>query len=103
MEQTISNQTGSRRTKAQMLKLLSEYDKAHGLTVKAFCELHKISEGSFYYARSHYRSTVAPQPSGFIAIARPVIKDTAGVLFAEVNGIKLYQPVAADYLKSLVL
>ena len=105
MEQTTSNQPGSRRTKAQMLKLLSEYDKAHGLTVKAFCELHKISEGSFYYARSHHRSAVTPQPqpSGFIAIARPVIKETAGILFAEVNGIKLYQPVAADYLKSLAL
>ena len=105
MEQTTSNQSSLRRTKAQMLKLLSEYNKDHGLTVKAFCELHKISEGSFYYARSHYRSAVAPQaqPSGFIAITRPVIKETAGVLFAEVNGIKLYQPVAADYLKSLCL
>jgi hypothetical protein len=105
MEQTTSNLSSSRRTKAQMLKLLSEYDKNHGLTVKAFCELHQISEGSFYYTRNRHRSAVAPQPqpSGFITIPRPVIKETAGILFAEVNGIKLYQPVDADFLKSLAL
>lgn len=101
MEQRTSKQPSLRRTKAQMLELLSEYDKKHGLTIKAFCEIHKISEGSFYYARSHYRSVVAPQPSGFIAIARPVIKEPVSGLFAEVNGIRLYQPVTADYLKSL--
>lgn len=105
MEQRNSKQPSLRRTKAQMLDLLSEYDKKHGLTVKAFCEIHKISEGSFYYARSHYRSVVAPQPqpSGFIAIARQVNKESASGLFAEVNGIRLYQPVSADYLKSLTL
>ena len=94
----------SRRSKEQILELLNEYDKDHGTTVKAFCKLHQISEGSFYSARNRYRAAGAKQkqPSGFIAITT-CIKRTGGCLFAEVNGIKLYQSVPADYLKALIV
>jgi hypothetical protein len=56
MEQTNGNQTTSRRTKIQMLELLREYDGHPGITVKDFCSLHQISEGSFYSARKRHRS-----------------------------------------------
>jgi hypothetical protein len=105
MEQINSNQPISRRNKIQMLELLNEYDRNPGMTVKAFCSLHQISEGSFYSARKRHRSsaTSKQKSSGFISIGRQAFKESTGALFAEVNGIKLYQAVPADYLKALVL
>ena len=105
MGQTTVKQFPSRRSKEQTLELLREYDKDNSTTVKAFCKLHQISEGSFYSARSRYRSAdISKQKSsGFIAIASPTFKEPANILFAEVNGIKLYQSVPADYLKALIV
>ena len=84
MEQTTGNQSTSRRSKEQILELLNEYDKDHGTTVKAFCKLHQISEGSFYSARSRYRPAgiSKQQSSRFIAIASPTFKEPANTLFA---------------------
>ena len=95
----------SRRGKEQILELLSKYDQSPKMTVKSFCKLHQISEACFYSWRKRYRSwatSLSKQP-GFISIARPAFKDPACSLFAEVNGIKLYQAVTADYLKALVV
>jgi hypothetical protein len=105
MDQTTGKQSTSRRSKEQTLELLSEYDKDHGTTVKAFCKLHQISEGSFYSARSRYRpaGNSKQQSSGFIAIGSPAFKEPANTLFAEVKGIKLYQAVPANYLKALIV
>ena len=105
MEQTNGNQPISRRNKIQMLELLSQYDGNPGMTVKDFCSLHQISKGSFYSARKRHRSagTLKQKSSGFISIGRPAYKEPAGRLFAEVNGIKLYQAVPADYLKALIV
>ena len=103
MEQT-ENQSGSgKRTKEQIRHLLSEYEKSQGLTVKEFCKQHDISEGSFYSFRSRYgfKSKAKGKTGGFIAIATPMLKDSTNALFAEVNGIKIYQAVSADYLKIL--
>jgi hypothetical protein len=87
-----------------MLELLAEYDKTQGMTIKAFCKLHKVTEGSFYTARKRYRSAAISkqQSSRFIPIGRTAFNESAAILFAEVNGIKLYQAVPADYLKSLI-
>jgi len=105
MELTLGNQSTSRRSKRQVLALLSEYDKSHGMSVKDFCRLHQISEGAFYSSRKRHRSAskAKTRSSGFIAIASPTIKDPANTLFAEVNGIKLYRAVPATYLKTLIL
>lgn len=105
MEQTNGNHPASRRSKAQILELLWEFDKSPGISVKDFCRLHKISEGSFYTARKRHRLqlTSNQQSSGFIGITQPTVSVAAGSLFAEVNGIRIYQAVPADYLKSLVL
>lgn len=107
MEQVNGTSPVSRRPKNQQIPdLVKKFDKTQGITIKAFCKLHQISEGSFFYYRSRQRERVAPfssKPSGFIPIAQPVTKESVGVLFAEVNGIKLYQPVPADYLKALIV
>lgn len=105
MEQTNGNRPISRRNKIQMLELLSQYDGNPGMTIKDFCSLHQISEGSFYSARKRHRSvgTLKQKSSGFISIGRAAYKESDSPLFAEVNGIKLYQAVPADYLKALIL
>ena len=92
-----------RRTKAQMLELLAEYDKTTGMTVKDFCQLHKVTEGSFYTARKRHLAAEKKQPSRFIAIVPHGSAHPTATLFAEAKGIKLYQVVPVDYLKALAL
>ncbi len=98
----------SKRPKNQQIPdLVKKFDKTQGMTVKAFCKIHQITEGSFFYYRGRQRDRSAAasssKKSGFIAIAQPATKESVGVLFAEVKGIKLYQPVPADYLKALIV
>lgn len=103
MEQTEKKPFSGKRNKEQVLHLLAEYEKSHGLTIKQFCQQHGISEGVFYSYRSRYRSkSKANENSGsFIAISAPPLRESTCTLFAEVNGIKIYQTVPADYLKTL--
>jgi len=96
----------SRLSRDQHLLLLTEYAKNPDQTVKDFCIKHGINRSVFYYYRSRYQSPRQPGEktvaSNFITITAPVQKETSPSLFAEVKGIKIYQPVAADYLKTLV-
>ena len=105
MDQLNDKKIISRPSKAQMLEMLDEYDKTKGMTIKEFCKVRQINEGSFYTARKRHRArgSAKKQSSGFIAITRPALKEPAGSLFAEVNGIRLYQAVPAEYLKALVV
>ncbi|OQP59102.1 hypothetical protein A3860_38705 [Niastella vici] len=92
-----------KRTKEQILQIVAEYEKALGLTVKEFCRKKGISESTFYSFRSRYgfKNQTKDKSGGFIAITTPMLKDSTNTLFAEVNGIKIYQAVPADYLKAL--
>jgi hypothetical protein len=102
MEQTEPKPIKIRRSHQQITQLLKEYDKSQGITVKDFCQKHQISEGAFYSARKRNRSTNGePRKSGFIAFQPPAGKEPSGMLFAEVKGIRLYQAVPAEYLKTL--
>jgi hypothetical protein len=94
-----------RRNKQQLLDLLAAYDQTTGVSIKDFCKRHKVTEGSFYTARKRHRGvTVSKNKStGFISIKRPAFDQSTGTLFAEVKGIKFYQPVPVDYLKALIL
>ena len=103
MEQAEKRPLAGLRKKEKILHLLAEYEKSHGLTIKQFCQQHGISEGVFYNYRSRYRSKsqANDKSGGFIAITAPVLKESTNALFAEVNGIRIYQAVPADYLKTL--
>lgn len=103
MEQTEKKPGSGKRNKEQILQLIAEYEKSHGLTVKEFCRQHGISEGSFYSFRSRYgfKEQSNSKAGGFIPITTPALKESTHALFAEVNGIKIYQAVSADYLKVL--
>lgn len=71
MDQPNGEQPIPRRSKKHMLELLAEYDKTQGMTIKAFCKLHKVTEGSFYTARKRYRSAaISKQQSSRFTIIR---------------------------------
>jgi transposase-like protein len=103
MEQTEKKPVSGKRTREQILQIVSEYEKSHGLTVKEFCRQHGISEGSFYSFRSRYglKHQSKNKSGGFIPITTPLLKESTNALFAEVNGIRIYQAVPPDYLKTL--
>ena len=97
------NQVVSRRSRQEVTRLLNEYENTKGITVKAFCELHQINESAFYSARKRQRaqSPSKGKSAGFVEIRPTVPEGHTNSLFAEVNGIRIYQAVPAAYLKSL--
>lgn len=103
MEQAEQKAAAKRRSRQELTSLLKKFEKCEGVTAKVFCQLHDITESAFYRFRARYRKkTEAAKRSGFIQITPDTAaEDCPGTLFAEVKGIKLYQPVSADYLKSL--
>ncbi|HMC84192.1 MAG TPA: hypothetical protein VKI61_01645, partial [Chitinophagaceae bacterium] len=88
--------------------ILREYNNQDNLTVMEFCKFHKIHKSTFYNWRNHYanKKIGANKPKGFLPVEvttpsyEPV--STIPTLFAEVNGIRLYHFVPADYLKVLL-
>jgi len=103
MEQAEQKPAVKRRSRQELTSLLKKFEKCEGVTAKAFCQLHQITESAFYRFRARYhKKTEAAKQAGFIQITpHRAAENSSGVLFAEVKGIKLYQPVSADYLKSL--
>lgn len=104
MEQINEEPIRQRRSNQQIGQLLQEFENSN-VSVKDFCKLHHISTGNFHKWKSRYKSKAASRkrPTGFatVDIVGTSPTDLPG-LFAEVNGIKLYQPVAARYLKELI-
>ena len=106
MEQPMVAKSRTRRTQEQIRDLLAEFDKA-GCTVKEFCQLKGINQGNFHKWKSR-RKEIDPiaiglqrkRPSGFAKVV--VRSSSSDLLFAEVNGIRFYQPVTASYLKELI-
>ena len=97
-----------RRARKQIAKLLKEYEsKKEGMTTIEFCKLHDVNKSNFYNWQKRYGSDQINdnKPKGFIPIEVSATSHSSGSvssLFAEVNGIRLYQAVAAEYLKALV-
>lgn len=105
MEQSSNKSLRLRRTQDQIHQLLEEFDRVN-LSVSDFCVLHHISRTTFHKWQSRYeRKAVGnSKPVGFVRLKiQTPDPNSPGVLFAEVHGIKLYQPVTASYLKELVV
>lgn len=101
MEELIKPVVRTRRTRSQIEALLSAFDQS-GLTVNEFCMLHHVSRGAFYKWQLRHK-VKASQKKNQAAFAKvSVLSSSTGALFAEVNGIRVYQPVAASYLKELL-
>jgi hypothetical protein len=85
------------RSQADIKRLLDEQNKS-GQSIKAFCQANQIPQASFHNWRKKHSKQLSP--AGFAAVN--IISSAAGPLFAEMRGIKLYQPVSAAYLKELM-
>jgi len=93
-----------RRKHAEMESFLKQFEKSTGLSVKDFCREHNLAENSFYSFRKRYRQRSSKEPTSvgrFITLEATGPMAASDRLFAEVKGIKLYQPVTAEYLKLL--
>ena len=90
-----------RRSKHQIQDLLHEFIKSQS-TVTDFCKHHNISAGSFHKWKSRYKvnAVTRDRKPGFAKLN--VTASSSSSLFAEVNGIRLYQPVSASFLKELL-
>lgn len=95
MEVISSGRRRQFRSKSEILELLQQQQQS-GLTIQAFCDQHSIPSGSFHNWKKKI-STVNKESSAFA----PVQISSSVTLFAEVNGIKIYQPVSAGFLKEL--
>ena len=83
------------RSKSVIVELLQQQQQS-GLSIQAFCAQHSIPPGSFHnWKKKHGAGSVGS--SAFT----PVQISPSVTLFAEVKGIRLYQPVSAGYLKEL--
>jgi hypothetical protein len=91
----------SRRTSAEIKQLLEAFSRA-AISAKEFCMQHDISEACFYKWRSRYGGSPSENKNDFVILKQTSVSVTESTLFAEVNGIRIYQPVTASYLKELL-
>ena len=100
MESAASKNSRVFRSKQEIARLLKEHAQS-GLSVKAFCAGLPIAEGTFYHWKKKFSKDIgATGKPGFAPIE--IVPPTGHGLFAEVRGIKIYQPVSAAYLKELL-
>ena len=87
------------RKRKAILEILSEHQKSN-LSIKTFCERNNLASASFHNWKKRYGNDGTARP-GFTKLQ--ITTPAAGsVLFAEVYGIKIYQPVSAAYLKEFL-
>ena len=87
----------TRSSSKEIKELLALFDSS-GLSAKQFCTNNGIRETAFYKWRGRYRA-VEPK-SDFIPLE--VASSSSPGLFAEVNGIRIFQVVSASFLKELL-
>lgn len=101
MEQnTINKPVRTRRNRAEIMNLLGKFEKTN-VSIKEFCTMHHISKAAFHKWQNRYKRKTESR-AGFAALQiNPSSVNTNTSLFAEIKGIRIYQPVAASYLKEL--
>jgi hypothetical protein len=104
VEDTQTKVLRPRRSKQEIHNLLAAFEKSN-LTITDFCKVQNLSYGVFQKWRSRYCATQRRKGTS-TSFAKvdivPVKKDPLPGLFAEVHGIKIYQPVSASFLKELL-
>jgi hypothetical protein len=99
-------------TEQEIRDLLTEYN-GQDQSIKMFCEVKGLPEWRFYSWKKKYGDSQLAKghPSGFVALQVRKMQDPLairpGELFAEVQSsqgtcIRIFQPVAASYLQSLL-
>ena len=100
MEQVNQSSRRPRRNSQQISALLAKYNSS-GLSVSDFCERHQIHESNLHKWISRAKQKSGKKDIRRAAFAEVQVTSSENLLFAEVNGIRIYQPVAASYLKEL--
>lgn len=101
MEQRDVSKVRVRRTQHQIDDLLTAYEET-GYGVKEFCEMKGLNRGNFHKWLSRRKEACVNNPAAS-SFSKLVLQPSSNEhLFAEVSGIRLYQPVSASYLKELV-
>jgi len=93
-----------RRSRQEVQDLLDLFAKSNS-GVKDFCKQHNISAANFHKWKSRYKSRPdgKGKTSGFATLdVVSSLHATVPGLFAEVKGIRIYQPVSASFLKELL-
>ena len=88
-----------RKTQEQIAEILKKFTSS-GSTVKQFCKEQQIVPGTFHKWQSRRKGTALKKSVG-AGFAQIQVNPPVGNLFAEVKGIRIYQPVSAAYLKEL--
>ena len=104
MEVEVAKRSEVRRSKEEIISILEACGKSK-MSVKEFVKSKGIHEATYYNWRNKYGSKERKQKPGrgFATLKiNPSPATHAAALFAEVGGIKIYQPVAASYLKELI-
>jgi hypothetical protein len=92
-----------RRNRRQIVELLEQFENA-GVSVADFCKQHHISISNFHKWKSRYKSKpVAKNKTSVFTTLDILSSSSPASLFAEVKGIKIYQPVSASFLKDLLV
>ena len=92
------------RSSREIKELLQSFEQS-GDDIKSFCQAYNIGVSTLQKWKSRYgkKEGTPVIEEGFVSLQiSPAAGDTKEGLFAEVRGIKLYQPVAASYLKELL-
>ena len=100
MESSQLRTATKRRTRAQMQELKESFEKSN-LAVHSFSRLHNISTAILYRWKNAYQNG-GGKSSGFARVTITPSQHGAQGLFAEVGGIRIYQPVSASFLKELL-
>ena len=100
MDQQTEKSRRTRKTPEQIADILKNFGES-GSTVKQFCADHQIVPGTFHkwQSRANGKSFKKEIKTGFAQIQ---VNPSFGSLFAEVKGIRIYQPVSAAYLIELL-
>ena len=106
MEQQIVALPRTNRTSQQIRDLRTMFDETE-ITVKEFCLLHGISVRSFnklvVQVKEHTRSKGSFIRSALqVFVEVLVCSSLSGALFAELNDIRIYQPLDLSFLKELL-
>jgi phage terminase small subunit len=98
----------SHTSQAQILSLLKKFNSQDKLTLTQFCRKHEIHRTNFYaWQKRHSKKDEGSNAKGFVSVevappGSPARLSEDPMLFAEVNGIRLFHFVSPDYLKALL-
>ena len=89
----------------EMFSLIAEHEGSE-MSVKDFCELYDMAQGTYYYWQKKYASRDIEKAAQNSFTLLEVAADQQGVmeegLFAEYKGVRFYREPSVSFLKTLI-